>query len=67
MFSKLKRVLKKDNGKKEEGLREDIKNEGGLEKKDIPAMLISAYLIIIPICLVVLVLLCLIVLWIFGF
>lgn len=67
MFSKLKRVLKKDSEKKQADLREDIKNEGGLEKKDIPAMLISAYLIIIPICLVVLILLCLIVLWIFGF
>lgn len=67
MFAKLKRVLKKENKKKEDDLREDIKNEGGLEKKDIPAMLISAYLIIIPVCLAVLLILCLLMLLIFGF
>lgn len=67
MFSKLKKILKKDNQKKEDELREDIKNEGGLEKKDIPAMLISAYLIIIPICLAVLLILCLLMLLVFGF
>lgn len=67
MFSKLKRVVKKDNSEKEEKIREDIRNEGGLEKKDIPAMLISAYLVILPICLVILVALALLVLLIFGF
>lgn len=67
MFSKLKRVVKKDNSEKEQKIREDIVNEGGLEKKDIPAMIISAYLVILPICLAVLVVLVLLILLIFGF
>ena len=50
---------KKPDLEKEEKLREEIYNEGGLEKKDLPALIFSAYLVFIPIALVLLLLLCL--------
>ena len=47
MFKKLKRVLKHDPEHERE-LREGIESEG-VEKKDMPPMIISAYLTFIPI------------------
>ena len=49
LFKNFKRIFKKFDENKEEKLREEIYEEGGLEKKDIGAMILSAYLIIIPI------------------
>ena len=44
-----RKIIKKPDPEKEEQLRREINEAGGLEKKDIPAMIISAYLVIIPI------------------
>lgn len=41
--------LKKPDPEAEKKLREDIENAGGLEKKDLPAMILAAYLVIIPV------------------
>ena len=41
--------LKKPDPKAEQKLREDIDAYGGLEKNDLPAMIISALLMILPI------------------
>ena len=41
--------LKKPDPEAEKKLREDIEESGGLEKKDLPAMILSAYLVIIPV------------------
>ena len=41
--------LKKPDPKKELELHEEIEKDGGLEKKDIPAMIISAFLVFLPI------------------
>ena len=65
MFKRIK-WLKKPNKEAEEQLREDIANEGGLDKKDLPAMILSAMIVFIPVALVVLVALCLIS-WLFFF
>ena len=46
--------LKKPDLKKEQTLRETIDNEGGLDKKDVPAMILSAMLVIMPVAIVVL-------------
>ena len=48
------RRIKKPDPKKEEQLKEEIEKDGGLEKHDRKAMIISAYLIILPVCLAVL-------------
>ena len=56
--------LKKPDPKAEQKLRDDIEKYGGLEKGDVPAMLLSAFLTIIPLALAVLGLFCLIA-WIF--
>ena len=58
LFGKKLKLIKKPNRETEEKLREDIAEEGGLDKKDVSAMLISAYLIIIPVALLALLLLC---------
>ena len=58
LFGKKLKQIKKPNRETEEKLREDIAEEGGLDKKDVSAMLISAYLIIIPVALLALLLLC---------
>ncbi|MBO5269610.1 MAG: hypothetical protein J6B77_02410 [Clostridia bacterium] len=65
MFKRIK-WLKKPNKEAEEQLHEDRANEGGLDKKDLPAMILSAMIIFIPVALVVLVALCLIS-WLFFF
>ena len=46
--------LKKPDPEAEKKLREDIENAGGLEKKDLPAMILAAYLVIIPVVIVLL-------------
>ncbi len=56
LFGKKLKLLKKPDPEKEKKLREQIEEEGGLEKGDIPAMIISALLIIVPIALVLLLL-----------
>lgn len=48
--------LKKPDEEKAKELRENIRKEGGLEKNDFLAMMISAFIVIIPVCLVVLLL-----------
>lgn len=46
-----RKIFKKPDKKAEEKLREDIETSGGLEKKDIPAMILSAYIVFLPIAL----------------
>ena len=55
MFDKFKRIFKFDPDR-EEKLRNEIEENGGIEKKDMPAMILSAYLTIIPIVLGILLL-----------
>lgn len=54
--------LKKDNREKQEKLQQELKNEGGLEKKDMPAMILAALGVILPVVLLVLALLALLIL-----
>ena len=58
-FEKWKRAFRKPNKQAEQKLRDDIEQEGGLEKGDLPAMLISAFLVIFPVAVGVLLLFCL--------
>lgn len=58
LFDKLKK-LKKPDPEKEQALRNEIEEMGGLEKKDMPAMLLSAFLVILPVVAVILGLFCL--------
>ena len=67
MKQKWSKLLKKPNKEKEEKLRNDIANEGGLDKKDMLAMILSAYLVVIPVVAVVLLVLWLIIRLFFGF
>ena len=46
MFNKFKKIFKFDPDR-EEKLRNEIEENGGIEKKDMPAMILSAYLTII--------------------
>ena len=48
MFNKIKRILK-FNPDREKELRNEIEENGGIEKKDMSAMVLSAYLTIMPI------------------
>ena len=66
LFGKKLKLIKKPN-KEEKQLREDIENMGGLEKKDVPAMILSAMLVILPVALLALLLLCAIGFLMFGF
>ena len=50
------RRIKKPDPEKEKKLNEEIKNDGGLDKNDRKAMIISGLLIIVPVCLGVLLL-----------
>ena len=52
MLDKNKKILKRDP-RREEELGCEIERDGGLEKNDMFAMLLSAYLTIIPIVLLV--------------
>ncbi|MBP3370827.1 MAG: hypothetical protein J6L85_08750 [Clostridia bacterium] len=56
LIKNFKRIFKKPDRENEEKLREEIEDEGGLEKKDLPALILSAYMLIIPIALVALLL-----------
>ncbi len=49
-----RKKLKKYDPEKERTLQDEIEAAGGLEKKDIPAMLISAFLVFMPVALLVL-------------
>ena len=54
LFKNLKRGFKKPNKEAERQLRNEIEAAGGLEKKDLPAMIIAAFLVIfLPILLLV--------------
>ena len=63
LLQNIKRVFKKPDKEKEQELNKNI-HEYGLEKKDLPAMILSAYIVFIPIALIVLGLFALIA-WIF--
>ena len=67
LFGKKLKLIKKPDKEKEKQLREDIENMGGLEKKDVPAMILSAMLVILPVALLALLLLCAIGFLMFGF
>ena len=56
--------LKKPDPNAEQKLRDDIEKSGGLEKGDLPALILSAMLTIMPVVLIVLGLFCLIA-WLF--
>ena len=53
LFSKF---FKKPDMEKQRKFREELENAGGVEKKDSPAMIISAYLVFIPVVVIVLLL-----------
>lgn len=55
IFDKFKK-LKKYDPEAERTLREEIEAEGGLEKNDVKAMIISALLVIVPVILIIFVL-----------
>ena len=67
LFGKKLKLIKKPDAEKEKQLREDISEMGGLDKKDVPAMILSAMLVILPVALVVLLILCAIGFLMFGF
>ncbi len=62
-FDKFKK-LKKYDPEAERKLREEIEAEGGLEKNDMKAMIISAVLVIMPV-IVIIFLLFMLMAWIF--
>ena len=49
--------LKKFDPKKEQALRDEIEANGGLEKNDFAAMVISAFLMLLPVGAIILVIL----------
>lgn len=49
LLGKKLKLIKKPDKEKEQELREQIEKEGGLEKGDMPAMIISAFLVFIPV------------------
>jgi len=52
----LMKKLKKPDPKAEQRLRNEIEEYGGLEKTDLPAMIISALLVIVTVALILLLL-----------
>ena len=54
------RRLKKPDSEKEKRLQKQIEEEGGVEKRDIFAMILSALIVILPVALLALVILALI-------
>lgn len=58
MFEKFKKVMKLNEGKQptDEEWNEGLERQGGLEKNDFLAMVISAMIMILPICLILLIL-----------
>lgn len=63
IWDKIKKLNKPDP-EAEEKLRNDIEEMGGLEKKDLPAMLIAAFLVILPVALIAIGVICLLA-WLF--
>jgi len=63
MFKRFK-TLKKPNPEAEQKLRDEIEEMGGLDKKDVPAMVLSAFLVIMPVVIVIFLLFCLLA-WLF--
>ena len=59
-FGLFGRKRKKFDPEEERKLREEIERGGGLEKQDLPAMIFSAYAVILPVALGVLLLIALI-------
>ncbi len=55
-----RKKLKKPDPEAEQRLRNEIDEMGGLEKNDVPAMLISAFLVILPVAIGVLLILALV-------
>lgn len=58
--------LFKRSKKKQDELNRDINDEGGVGGRDLFAMIFSAFLVFMPICLIVILALSLLVLWLFG-
>lgn len=58
--------LFKRSKKKQDELNRDINEEGGVGGRDLFAMIFSAFLVFMPICLIVILALSLLVLWLFG-
>lgn len=58
LFDRFKK-LKKPDPEAEEELKNEIEKMGGLDKKDVPAMLISAFLVILPVAALTLIAICL--------
>lgn len=56
--------LKKPDLQKEQTLRDTIENEGGLDKKDVPAMILSALIVIMPVAIIALLVMVLMI-WLF--
>ena len=64
LFSKF---FKKPDMEKQRKFREELLESGGVEKKDIPAMILSAYLVFIPVIAVILLLFCFVAWMFLGF
>ncbi len=62
-----KKVFKKPNKEAEKKLRDEIERTGGVKKKDVAAMIFSAYLVFVPIALGLLLLIYLIAWAFLGF
>ncbi len=66
-FGMFGRKRPKFDPEKEQNLRDEIKENGGLDKKDLPAMIFSAYLVFLPIAIGILLLIALIAFLFLGF
>ena len=66
-FGMFGRKRKKFDPEQERKLRDEIEQNGGLDKKDLPAMILSAYLVFLPIALGVLLVIALIAFLFLGF
>ncbi len=64
LFSKF---FKKPDVEKQQKFREELEESGCVEKKDIPAMIMSAYLIFIPVVVIILLLFCFVAWMFLGF
>lgn len=62
----LRKRPKKKTKEEEERFRKELEENGGVEKKDIFAMIISAFLVILPVCILALAVPSLIVMALFG-
>lgn len=56
----------KRSKKKQEELNREINEEGGVGGKDLFAMIFSAFIVFVPVCLIVILALSLLVMWLFG-